>query len=104
MLVLASLLPPSVSPANCVQQSVIEDGLRQPIGLWLRDHAKTPHDSVMLEPLGYIGYYSGLKMLDYPGLASKEMVAARKRFGFAKTRSIANSNLLACAALFRGQK
>ncbi|HEV2695713.1 MAG TPA: hypothetical protein VG347_22690 [Verrucomicrobiae bacterium] len=64
-----------------VQQVVIEDGLRQPIGLWLRDHAHTPHDSVMLEPLGYIGYYSGLKMFDFPGLASKEMVEARKRFG-----------------------
>ncbi|HEV2695946.1 MAG TPA: hypothetical protein VG347_23870 [Verrucomicrobiae bacterium] len=64
-----------------VQQTVIEDGMRQPIGLWLRDHARTPHDSVLLEPLGYIGYYSGLKMLDYPGLASKEMVEARKRLG-----------------------
>ena len=63
------------------QQSLIENGLRQPIGLWLRAHARTPHDSVMLEPLGYIGYYSGLKMLDYPGLASKEMVAARRRLG-----------------------
>jgi hypothetical protein len=63
------------------QQTFIEDGLRRPIGLWLREHARTPHDSVMLEPLGYIGYYSGLKMLDYPGLASKEMVEARKRLG-----------------------
>jgi hypothetical protein len=64
-----------------VQQALIETGLRRPIGLWLRDHAHTPHDTVMLEPLGYIGYYSGLKMLDYPGLASKEVVAARKRLG-----------------------
>jgi hypothetical protein len=64
-----------------VQQSLIEDGLRRPIGLWLRDHARTPHDTVMLEPLGYIGYYSGLKMLDFPGLASKEMVEVRKRLG-----------------------
>ena len=64
-----------------VQQSVIEDGMREPIGRWLRAHAATPHDSVTLEPLGYIGYYSGLKMLDYPGLASKEMVQARKRLG-----------------------
>jgi hypothetical protein len=63
------------------QQAIIENGLRQPIGLWLRDHARTPHDSVMLEPLGYIGYYSGLKMLDYPGLASQEMVEARQRLG-----------------------
>ena len=64
-----------------VQQSLIENGLRRPIGLWLRDHAQTPHDTVMLEPLGYIGYYSGLKMLDWPGLASKEVVEARKRLG-----------------------
>jgi hypothetical protein len=64
-----------------VQQALIENGLRRPIGLWLRDHARTPQDTVMLEPLGYIGYYSGLKMLDYPGLASKEMVEARKRLG-----------------------
>ncbi len=64
-----------------VQQQLIENGVRRPIGLWLHDHARTPHDTVMLEPLGYIGYYSGLKMLDYPGLASKEMVEARKRLG-----------------------
>ena len=64
-----------------MQQELIEDGLRRPIGLWLRAHAQTPHDTVMLEPLGYIGYYSGLKMLDYPGLASREMVETRKRLG-----------------------
>ena len=64
-----------------VQQSLIENGLRRQIGLWLRDHAQTPHDTVLLEPLGYIGYYSGLKMLDFPGLASREMVEARKRLG-----------------------
>ena len=67
-----------------VQQQLIENGVRRPTGLWLHDHARTPHDTVMLEPLGYIGYYSGLKMLDYPGLASKEMVEARKRLGPSK--------------------
>jgi hypothetical protein len=71
-----------------VQQSLIENGLRRPIGLWLHDHARTPHDTVMLEPLGYIGYYSGLKMLDYPGLASKEMVEARKRLGPARQNQV----------------
>ena len=71
-----------------VQQSLIENGLRRPIGLWLRDHARTPHDTVMLEPLGYIGYYSGLKMFDYPGLASKEMVEARKRLGPARQNQV----------------
>jgi hypothetical protein len=67
-----------------VQQSLIENGMRRPIGLWLRDHARTPQDTVMLEPMGYIGYYSGLKMLDYPGLASREMLEARKRLGRAR--------------------
>lgn len=71
-----------------VQQSLIENGLRRPIGLWLHDHARTPHDTVMLEPLGYIGYYSGLKMLDYPGLASREMVEARKRLGPARQNQV----------------
>ncbi len=70
------------------QQSLIENGVRRPIGLWLHDHARTPHDTVMLEPLGYIGYYSGLKMLDYPGLASKEMVEARKRLGLGRQNQI----------------
>ena len=64
-----------------VQQELIENGLRRPMGLWLRDHARTPQDTVMLESLGYIGFFSGLKMLDYPGLASKEMVETRKRLG-----------------------
>lgn len=63
-----------------VQQKLIENGLRRKIGLWLHDHAQ-PHDTVMLEPLGYIGYFSGLKMYDYPGLSSRKMVEVRKRLG-----------------------
>lgn len=59
------------------QQAIIEDGHRREIGLWLRAQAR-PGDRVYLEPLGYIGYFSGLKMLDYPGLASPEVVAARR--------------------------
>jgi hypothetical protein len=64
-----------------VQQALIEDGMRKPLGLWLRDHAHSPHDTVLLEPLGYIGYYSQLKMFDYPGLSSREMLETRLRFG-----------------------
>jgi len=64
-----------------VQQSLIEEGLRKPLGLWLHDHARSPQDTVMLEPLGYIGYFSQLKMYDYPGLSSSEMVEARRRLG-----------------------
>lgn len=61
------------------QQRIVEEGQRAVIGKWLRVHAATPHDTVFLEPLGYIGFYSNLKMLDYPGLCSPEVVAARKR-------------------------
>jgi hypothetical protein len=57
-----------------VQQRVLENGVRRPIGEWLRRHAK-PGDSVLLEPLGYIGYYSRLKTYDFPGLSSREVVA-----------------------------
>lgn len=60
-----------------MQQRLIEDGHRRELGLWLKGHA-APDDCVYLEPLGYIGYYSGLKMLDFPGLASPEVVAARR--------------------------
>jgi hypothetical protein len=60
------------------QQIVIEHGQRREIGRWLRSKS-TGADTVFLEPLGYIGFYSNLKMLDYPGLSSPEVVAARKR-------------------------
>jgi hypothetical protein len=61
-----------------LESLVIEQGVRRPIGEWLRREAASPRDTVFLEPLGYIGFYSGLKMLDYPGLSSPEVVAARK--------------------------
>jgi hypothetical protein len=61
------------------QQRIVEDGQRRRIGEWLKAQAASPHDTVFLEPLGYIGYFSGLKMLDFPGLSSPEVVAARRR-------------------------
>jgi hypothetical protein len=61
------------------QQRLIEEGQRTQIGRWLRANATTPRDTVFLEPLGYVGFYSNLKMLDYPGLSSPEVIAARRR-------------------------
>ena len=61
------------------QQREIEEGTRKQIGLWLRDNARSPRDSVFVEPLGYIGFYSQLKMLDTPGLCAPEVVAAEKK-------------------------
>jgi hypothetical protein len=67
-----------------VQQTLIEDGMRRQIGMWLHDHARSPRDTVLLEPLGYIGYFSDLKMLDFAGLSSTEMVETRRRLGAEK--------------------
>ena len=57
------------------QQRIIEHGVRRPIGEWLRANAASG-DTVLLEPLGYIGYYSRLKTYDFPGLSSREVVTA----------------------------
>jgi len=54
------------------QQRLIEDGGRRQIGLWLKAHAR-PADRVFLEPIGYIGYFSQLKILDFPGLCAPEV-------------------------------
>jgi hypothetical protein len=64
-----------------IQQRVIEEGNRKEIGLWLARHSASKSETVFLEALGYIGYYSQLKMLDFPGLSSREVVEARKRLG-----------------------
>jgi len=60
------------------QQRIIEDGVRRPIGLWLKEQSG-PGDSVLMEPLGYIGYFSRLKTYDFPGLSSPEVVAVIRR-------------------------
>src|SRR5262249_39303564 len=63
-----------------LHQAIIENGTRREIGLWLREHA-APSDTVLLEPLGYIGYFSGLKTYDVPGLSSREVVELERRWG-----------------------
>jgi hypothetical protein len=60
-----------------IQQEEIETKTRTRIGLWLRDHVR-PGERVYLEPLGYIGYFSGARIADWPGLASPEVVRLRR--------------------------
>ena len=57
-----------------VEQTLVENGVRRSVGEWLRQNAGR-HDTVFLEPLGYIGYFSRLKTHDIPGLSSPEVVA-----------------------------
>lgn len=51
----------------------VEDTVRKPMGLWLGRHA-APGDTVMLEPIGYVGYYSKLRVLDVIGLVSPQVL------------------------------
>lgn len=63
-----------------MQQFMNEYSVRMKIGKFLRENVR-PGDRVFLECLGYIGYFSGAKMTDFPGLASKEVVAIMSKNG-----------------------
>jgi hypothetical protein len=60
-----------------IQQLVIEEHERKQIGLWLREHSR-PDDLVILESLGYIGFFSGCRIEDFPGLISSRVVQLRR--------------------------
>jgi hypothetical protein len=53
----------------------IENQIRTNVGLYLRANVQ-PGESVTSESAGYVGYYSGVKLYDYPGLTSKTSVRA----------------------------
>jgi hypothetical protein len=67
----ATFLPTVLQDLRTTQQ--VERDLRIPIGRWLHDHAR-PTDTVMMEPIGYIGFYSGLRVLDTVALVSPEVL------------------------------
>lgn len=56
-----------------IQQKEVEDGNRKQVGLWLKGHIQKG-ETVYSESLGYIGYFSEARMLDYPGLVSPRVV------------------------------
>jgi hypothetical protein len=78
-LVVALLLSLCAAYQLAIHQEIIEKGNRKQVGLWLRKNADSPDDTVFLEPLGYIGFFSRLRMLDFPGLASPKVVETRRR-------------------------
>jgi hypothetical protein len=59
-------------------QSIVENGNRRAIGEWLKANANSPRDTAFFECLGYLGFFSGLKIYDWPGLGSPEVVEARR--------------------------
>jgi hypothetical protein len=60
-----------------IQQQEIEFGNRLALGLWLRDNVRAG-ENIYLEPIGYIGYFSGAKIDDWPGLVSPRVVRLRR--------------------------
>ncbi len=62
------------------QQDIIENNQRMQIGLWLNKNS-IEGETIYLEPLGYIGYFSQRKMLDYPGLVSPSIIKLIAKHG-----------------------
>jgi hypothetical protein len=50
-----------------------EEEIFKPVGLALREIVH-PGETVMLEPIGYIGYFSGARILDAVGLVSPQVI------------------------------
>lgn len=62
------------------EQRLSANEVRRAIGERLHAQAQ-PGDTVFMEPLGHIGYFSGLKTLDFPGLSSREVTTAVDALG-----------------------
>jgi len=69
----AAFVPLTVLTARVQHQ--VEERVRMQAGLYLRSHV-APGEAVVSESAGYIGYYSGAKLYDYPGLTSPTAVRA----------------------------
>jgi hypothetical protein len=60
--------------------ALIEQGNRIQLGRWLKQHG-AEGQRVFLECPGFIGFYSGMRMLDYPGLVSPTVQPVVARTG-----------------------
>jgi len=63
-----------------LEQIYSATGVRRKVGEWLGANTQKG-DTVFMEPLGNIGYFSGLKTYDFPGLSSRETVDAIRLLG-----------------------
>ncbi|MHC1781425.1 MAG: hypothetical protein AB9891_01455 [Anaerolineaceae bacterium] len=59
------------------QYFVYESSLKN-MGIWL-DKNTPPDSSVLLEPLGYVGFHANRRMIDEVGLVSPQVVALKKQ-------------------------
>ncbi len=67
----------------------IETHLRIPLGHWLRERMAR-EETVMLEPIGYIGYFSQRRVLDVIGLVSPQVLPLWQKTDPAPMGSIAS--------------
>jgi 4-amino-4-deoxy-L-arabinose transferase-like glycosyltransferase len=72
ILSLAASLPFTVHSDKYVQKD-IDSGVREQMGIYL-GQVSLPTDTIASESLGYVGYYSGRVIYDYPGLCSRRVV------------------------------
>jgi hypothetical protein len=61
-----------------IQQLEIETGTRERIGEWLKANGRA-EDRIFLEPMGYIGYFSNMRIADTAGLVCPEIVELRRK-------------------------
>jgi hypothetical protein len=73
-LVFAMHLPFTIQLEATVQRD-IETGVRKQVGLYLRQ-AVPPGEVVIAESAGYLEFYSGVRLQDYPGLTSEAALQA----------------------------
>jgi len=63
----------STSYSNRSYQTTVET-VHWPIGRYLQTHAR-PGDVAAMEDIGYMGYYSGIRIIDRDGLISPEVIS-----------------------------
>ncbi|MHC5543809.1 hypothetical protein ACYOEI_36745, partial [Singulisphaera rosea] len=61
-----------------VQTAEVEMGNRAKLGLWLKTQMREG-ETLYLEPVGYIGYFSGARIRDWPGLVAPQVSELAKR-------------------------
>ncbi len=72
ILLIVSVLPLTFRSDKYLQ-IYVEDGVRKQVGLFIA-RVSLPTDTVASESMGYVGYYSGRVVYDYPGLCSRDVV------------------------------
>jgi hypothetical protein len=91
-----------IAYAACRESQQIEESSDMVIGKWLSRNTEAD-DVVMLEPIGYAGYYSGRRILDPVGLVTPYVLTAYRRDNPAPFLTIARTYRPAWCVLRPGE-